>query len=371
MQMSTLVSHKFANVVKRLEEVRVDSLLLTFADYGAVRSDVAWPELQQDAPAVRMDRTRRPKEATSGSEVVDPMRPKLDLDINDIRHRYLLGESPTSIAHTYGCSHKTICARLEEHGIALRNLAKAAQARRIKIDERELRAAYDAGVSVLAMARRFGLSRNVIDRRLREMGLPIRGGSEANLIRFAKASHSDRRALALAANKASRRHGQRSVPADEPRRLLGDHLGDRYFRAATSSSRCKELSQFVAYTHELPIVEMLADLHPKTQTAVGPYNLDISIGSVAVEVHAAGYVYEAHRRLATRTVQLIDSGWSVVVAWIVDGLPERDDLIAAIDLARRLESGDGQYWVVRRNAKTYTVARDDLNAFAIPPRPRD
>jgi hypothetical protein len=298
------------------------------------------------------------------------MRTRLNLDINHIYESYLAGESVISIAERLGCSITAVRNRLILADAPIRNLKQAGNNRRRKINEGELFKLYESGISVLAMSKQLGVSRSCILNRLSGMGLAIRSGSEANTIRFARASVDERKSIASAANLASRSNFARNVPQNEPARKLGDHLSQVALSKAIKTALTR-MNGSVAQTHELPIWEMLREFSPQVQFPVGPYNIDLAIGSVAVEVHAARYVYEGHRRLATRSVQILDEGWSVLVVWITDGLPDPNHLISTLNHLRGLPTGRSEYWVVRSDSEPYSVTRDDLNAFAVPPRARD
>jgi hypothetical protein len=88
---------------------------------------------------------------------------------------------------------------------------------RIPLDVPALLARYDAGESVLSLARALGVSRLVVTRRLEENGVTPRSGSEANRLRFARATPEERKAIASAAQAALR--GQRYRRGPDGKRL--------------------------------------------------------------------------------------------------------------------------------------------------------
>lgn len=72
------------------------------------------------------------------------------------------------------------------------------------IPDAEIVEAYRAGSSVLALAKKHGVNRWTIVRRLNEARIELRGGSEANRIRLAKMSFQERQALTEGAHRALR-----------------------------------------------------------------------------------------------------------------------------------------------------------------------
>ena len=54
--------------------------------------------------------------------------------------------------------------------------------------------------------------------------------------------------------------------------------------------------------------------HPVPQKAIGPYNVDLAVGSVAVEV-LGGEWHGYKPRHRERTEQILDAGWSMVFVW--------------------------------------------------------
>ena len=86
--------------------------------------------------------------------------------------------------------------------------------------------------------------------------------------------------------------------------------------AKEAKARTCELRQ----THISPLETELADMlrargiAVTQQKAVGPYNVDIASGSVAVEVFGGGW-HNTHRD-GKRLRYLLDRGWSTVVVWV-------------------------------------------------------
>lgn len=72
----------------------------------------------------------------------------------------------------------------------------------MEIDVREIVRRYENGESVLSLARKFGVSRGVITKRLKEADIELRNSSQAMYLRMARTSFEERRALSANARKA-------------------------------------------------------------------------------------------------------------------------------------------------------------------------
>src|SRR5262245_59895876 len=210
---------------------------------------------------------------------------------------------------------------------------------RVTLDLDTLARRHADGQSVLRMANELGVSRPVIVRRLTELDLPVRSGSEANLLRAGRMSAAERRANTAAANEARRTSGGR-----EPR-------GVRTFTRRG--------------VHTRPDEEGIARLRPDwpRQVAVGPYNLDFRCGPVAVEVHGAATDPSRRPELQRRTMHLLDAGWSVVYLWR-DG-PGREDVIAWAEATSRNVPEGGEYRVVRGDGEVVASGRGDLDELSV------
>jgi transposase-like protein len=116
-------------------------------------------------------------------------------DLNKLRERYEAGESMVGLSRSLGVAPMTIRGWLEDLGVPIRGLKAAGSLERTPLDLDELRARYERGESMLAIARAMGISRTVVEPRLRELGIPIRGKREAHHLRLDRLGVDGRRAL--------------------------------------------------------------------------------------------------------------------------------------------------------------------------------
>jgi very-short-patch-repair endonuclease len=219
------------------------------------------------------------------------------------------------------------------------------------IDLDDLACRHASGQSVLQMSREVGVSRPAIIRRLAKLGLEVRSGSEANRLRMARLSVAERRALAEAANEA--RRSTRLVPT-------GQWHARNYGIAQT---RQRTLSPATPDEEKLLRLADTLGVQVTRQVAVGAYNLDFRIGSVAVEVHSAAYHPLRLPRLAQRAVNLLSAGWSVAYLWRWGDDGGQNILTWAQQTSRDVPLG-GQYRVVRGDGEIVPFSRAELNERA-------
>ena len=216
------------------------------------------------------------------------------------------------------------------------------------------------------MARELGVSRPLIVRRLRELDLPIRSSSEANRIMNSRLSPEERRRRASAAREATMARRQ---PPTFSRSVDGKSV---------STARVREAGRSVVQPDEAEVAAWLdeAGVDYRPQVAIGPYNVDFLLfDSVAVEIHSAPHNPSVHPRLAQRSVELLDAGWSVGYLWFRPGSDNRlggHDLVIWAEFLSRTIPDRGHYRVVRGNGENVTPSRADLHdrAAVAPPRRR-
>lgn len=176
--------------------------------------------------------------------------------------------------------------------------------RRLNLDFDKLVKLYEQGVSVKAMAEQFGCSRNVVVRRMEELGLVVRGRSEAMLIRQADMTREQRLALLEKAHAAARGRVH-----TEEECVLRAHTR---FRKQLGSS-----------LYQFDVQRELAALGVETllEFPVGKYNLDIACcaDSIGVELHGGNWHgYGRHQaRRKDRLEYILGQGWGLIEIWRV------------------------------------------------------
>lgn len=168
------------------------------------------------------------------------------------------------------------------------------------IDVDDLVRRYIAGESEKALAELFGVSRTPIRRMLLNAGVEIRGRSAAMYQRMAATSPDERARLAAAAHDAVR--GKPKTPD--------------FLRARAAGVERQGASHGNASAAEVGFGEMLRDAGRPVihQKAIGPYNVDLAAGSVAVEILGGGW--HRSKRHGERLRYILDGGWDVIYIWV-------------------------------------------------------
>lgn len=220
--------------------------------------------------------------------------------------------------------------------------------KRLDIDVDDLVQRYLAGESEKSLSERYQIARNGIRARLRAANIEPRGRSEAMYVRMAQTIPEERRRLAEAAHVM--RRGQRDQP--ETVRVRTQR------RARTNRSRA-----WIIGRGELELFDYLTDhgLVAKSQQAVGPYNIDISVGNVAVEVHATNNHPRSAWGVPKRIEYLTERRWQVIYLWTPKAVIEERCLDQMIALCERLDGLPpvrGEYWVIRGSTNRRATAGD-------------
>jgi hypothetical protein len=193
---------------------------------------------------------------------------------------------------------------------------------------------YNSGFSVKKLAGEFGCCRQVITDRLKSRGITQRNRSESMYLRMSQTDMEGRRKLVAGAN-----NGMRNSTKEQRESRL------------KKSAVMKEKSLSKVGILEDFVMNALHDLSPVSQKAFGVYNIDIAVGTVAIEIHNASAYPHTHKPTRKRIINLLKSGWTVI--YIKFG---KDAIIneAAINKVRFIidQSGtnpsiSGKYWMVK------------------------
>jgi very-short-patch-repair endonuclease len=283
-----------------------------------------------------------------------------NLDVDDIARRYLAGETQKGIAKSLGVSAQVVNRRLHKAGVQLRTAREVNRAtcNCIPVDETVAVSMYSSGYSELAIARHFGVTRNLIRGALLGRGVTIRGRSDANLIRMAKMTAEERKVLTDAAHAAVR-----GIPKSEEE-VMKTALGRE--RRQTHSSR-----------YELQLAGMIEErgIPVRRQKAVGRYNVDIAIEESSVAVEVFGGHWHSHGVHAARYRQrcdyLLDRGWLPIIVWVTAAYPLRREaahyIVAWHDARCFYKTPTRQEHVIRGNGDGGPIFRADHDGRPVVP----
>lgn len=321
-------------------------------------------EEQRGAPTVAEYDGIADVPSDSGVKVVDMPRKTVSIDPDELARRYLAGESTPTLAAAFGCSIATIARLLTRHDVRLRSIrAAAALAKGVVLDVDDLSSRYLAGESVKSLAATTGVSRPTIKRRLVAAGIPLRQRSDASRTRMQRMTVADRRRLTAAANAATRT-GTVSMQQRDPIRERPT--------LSTAETRTRSVGKGESELLDLLVARGVTT---ETQVPVYGYNVDIAIGSIAVEVWWGCSYPLRPLRLARRTIQLADLGWSTIFIWLSGQLPTptgADAVVAFVEeTSRRPPSVRPQYRVIRGDGELVSTGEAKLDHLALIPTSSD
>lgn len=232
-------------------------------------------------------------------------------------------------------------------------------ARRKDLPDREIVAAYVAGMSELQIAKDFGVSRNVVRRRLIESGTQVRDQSQAGVLSASRVGGEQRKQRVSAAHDAVRGK-KRSV----------DELAKR------AMTKMRVDGAVVIGEGENEFAQALAERGVSfvRQYAVGKYNLDFLVGSVAVELKSGpSKTAAAFRDVGTGRIEdLAKSGFRTLYVCFSDTralAAATNEIVTLVDEFNRQPSPIRQYWMVSCRLQNYAIVRDDREQFSRVPSP--
>lgn len=208
---------------------------------------------------------------------------------------------------------------------------------------------YVGGESEQSLAESCGVSRSAVGRFLTDMGVERRNRSQAMFTRMANSSPAERRRLASAAHDAARGSHRTLQQLERRARGVEQRLGN-----VSESER------------NLVAMMRRGGRSVVQQKAVGPYNVDIATGTVAVEIF--GGAWHRRKREGERLRYLLDHGWDVLYIW-VDGIKyplTRDaaqDAITFAEFRDRNPAAPRRYRVIRGGGQFVSAGsadRDDI-----------
>jgi very-short-patch-repair endonuclease/transposase len=229
---------------------------------------------------------------------------RLDIDAANLGSRYSSGESISDIANSFGVSMNVIERRLKELGIKHRT---DSESRRLRwgtptVDPAMLASEYLRGESEKAIAVKYGIARGTIRTMLVARGVTIRNQSVANACRMAKLTPEQRLALAKNAHAAVR-----GIPqSEEYRRKI---------------AKAREVNGTKPSAGEALLLKLLKarGLNPIVEKAIGRYNVDFALAKSAVAVEVFGGHWHAigdhARKYRERMDYILNEGWLPIIVW--------------------------------------------------------
>lgn len=253
-------------------------------------------------------------------------------DEDNLISLYQGGLSMQKVAYLAGTNRNLVLSVAKKRGIAIRGIWET----RIPWtpdDMPAFLAAFDGGLSVLALARQYKIARQAIARVLRFHGRASRGRSEAERLKWSQMPEETRQRQVMAAHNSVRG----VTKSDEWAHKQAVTRARLLFKAAPSEA---VLSGWLAER----------GIESTPQVAVGRYNVDLVVGPVAVEVHNDAYLRRDGAAGDTKRIfHILDASWHVLVVRDMIfplSAAAADYLIAWLDELRRHPSHARQYRVI-------------------------
>lgn len=267
---------------------------------------------------------------------------------------YLAGDSAENCAARWHIGEHRLSDYLKTQGF-FRSKSEMMQIKRRKISENSSRKIilsadtvieqYTSGGSELAISKSFGVSRSVITRILRENQITRHTLSEANSARYVSMTQAEKNTVIKKAQDAVR--GSK-----------------RSFESLCNSAKSRERTGNTRSTTEKTLVDMLLlrGAYVIPQKAIDIYNVDIAIGTLAVEVFG-GFWHASKPKHIKRTRYILDRGWNMLFLWVHSRSPlteiAADYIIAFLNECRSNPTSPSQYRVIRGDGKE--LARGTVN----------
>ena len=270
-------------------------------------------------------------------KVEDVTAKRTPFDRNHAIKLYLSGKSIKQIAIMLGTSAWPVANAVKKAGVS-RTLSEArmnhfakggvpsVERKDIPVDEIVRR--YESGESANALAHAFGASHQAIRERLQVAGVAYRSVAEAAPFR------DYREMTARAAKTRTRKIGR----------------GE------------KQLFKWLTERGE----------RPDPQCPVGPYNIDIAVGRIAVEVETVNVNPFAYPRMRKRIKYLLDRDWWLCFVMVSSNtkllLPAvADKVVALAEHSRRSPAIAREHWVIRGCGELAASAGDNIDNVALMP----
>ena len=284
-------------------------------------------------------------------EIINMPRIARTLDLDNFNRLRSEGKSIQKIAEIIGWKTTTLFCACRRLGIDVSEKVKPPKYR-LDIDMNPIIEAYQAGESLLSICSRLNLSRPIIITRLQDAGIEIRGQSIANMVSMAQMPKSVRQARADAAHKA--RSGSKALHAELLKRASAQ--------------------KFIVGFGEREIIEYFRSkgINALGQTVCGKYCIDVTIGTIAVEVCGSSITRLYDPVFLERSKYIRDSGYALVLIFFrrPDQFTARfDDIVAFLESAQSDPSINGKNWMVRCTSERFTRGHSENGQFTCIPMP--
>lgn len=195
-----------------------------------------------------------------------------NIDIDDVIKRHLAGENLFSIAKIYGVKSDTLKERLKRINVPI--TIKSPKDLRVEVPVTQIINLFKNGMSVKCLAKKFSVSRGVINRRLRNNNIIPRDRSESMFNRMKNTPKTERQRISEKAHAAVK--GRKYSREELRNRAISRQMS---FTPNKFTSRWERMFYEFCIKSKLPIIP---------QFAIEKYNVDFRIDKTPFVVEIFG-----------------------------------------------------------------------------------
>jgi len=275
----------------------------------------------------------------------------VNIPLDELVYWHNNGLSENELAAKFNASRTTVRRRLNMAGVPLMGRE------RVRLPVNEMIELYQTGISENVIAARYNTSRTVVRNRLLKAGIAIRGQTEANRLMMSQRTPEEIARFTAPMHIAAR--GKK-----------------RTFEQLCNGAIGKEQTQAHATESERLFASWLAErgLTPVLQKAVGPYNIDVAVQPIAVEIYGGGWHGQGDHaaRSRKRFEYILNNGWAAVVIWVNRrycplSVAAADYVVAFLEQVRSNPALIGQYRVIRGDGQDMTIDGANLDYLTVVP----
>jgi hypothetical protein len=239
-------------------------------------------------------------------EVINMPRKIIPFDLDYVKELYLSGKTIEQIASIIGVSKGWVEVNAKRSGLRFSSLRPQINSKvkcdKLNLPVNEIVSMYTAGMPKHHIALHFGVADMTINDRLKSKGImPDINASESAKTRAMRMTIEERQQLTKNAHSAVR-NSTRSI-SDLTARAIGVEKAGK-----------------LASGIEIMFSEFLKDSSVNfiPQKAIGIYNCDFAVGTVAVELFGGGFHSSGRHaaRLPDRTRYILNSGFNMYIIWV-------------------------------------------------------
>lgn len=277
---------------------------------------------------------------------------RFPLDVSDVVSLYNVGTPTPSIANKYGCSQAAVVNCLKREGVYAGRDWKSYMLRNYGVTPEDLLEMYRSGMWKNEIAAKTGISEGAVGKYLSYLGVPIaKDRSESVRKRYKRMSPEQRDELTKSAHDAVR--GIKRTKDDLCKRAIGKERSGKFGSVAE-----KELFYLLKERGVVPI----------PQKALWIYNIDLSIGNIAVEMTGRARKPDYIPIYKERIKYILNRGFILVYVWANTVFPVEagaaDYIVSLVQQASSDPSLVGQYRVIRRDGELLTAGGFQDDQFA-------